>query len=437
MTTLTGFFACCASNEAARDFTYQEFPQHFVWNKTQKIWTPRQKGNTIGRMYIASPNSGERFYLRLLLTVVKGPTSYECLRTVNNVLHDTFKSACMARGLLEDDDEWIKCLEEAAIMRTGYQLRRLFSVILTQCMPLNPNLLWNKFAMNICDDLANKLRTIFVIPNPTESQIQDYGLYLLNQLLQESGKTLADFPPMPQPTKNWSTITGNRLIWEHRQLQSDVEQLDQSNVDCLNEGQRTAYTKITSSVFENKGTTFFLNGGAGTGKTFLYNTIAAICRSLGHIVITVASSGIASLLLVGGRTTHSTFCIPLDILENSFCGFTKQSIHAELFKLAKLIIWDEVPMQHRHCVEAVDRTLQDICDSKKAFGGITVVLGGDFRQILPVIPKGVREEIVAASLRRSEVWKNIIVLTLDYNMRLNSSESATVQFSNFLTEVLF
>ena len=61
-------------------------------------------------MYFASPNSGERFYLRLLLTVVRGPTSFENLRTVNNVLHDTFKAACVARGLLEDDDEWIQCM---------------------------------------------------------------------------------------------------------------------------------------------------------------------------------------------------------------------------------------------------------------------------------------------------------------------------------------
>ncbi|XP_028098527.1 uncharacterized protein LOC114298196 [Camellia sinensis] len=141
--------------------------------------------------------------------------------------------------------------------------------------------------------------------------------------------------------------------------------------------------------------------GAGTGKTFLYNTIALKCRSPGHIVVTVASSGIASLLLVGGRTAHSTFSIPLDVLENSLCGFSKQSLQAELFREIKLIIWDEVPMQQIHCVEAVDHTLRDICDSEKPFGGITVVLGGDFRQILPVIPKGVCEQIVNASLRHS------------------------------------
>ncbi|KAG5552631.1 hypothetical protein RHGRI_010651 [Rhododendron griersonianum] len=306
------------------------------------------------------------------------------------------------------------CAQEAAVMKTGYQLRRLFSIILTQCSPIHPYALWKQFSVHICDDLAHKIRTLFAISNPSEAQIEDYGLYLLNQLLQESSKTLLDFPPMPQPNENWSAIVGNRLILEHRQLQIEAQQAHAPfNVHCLNSGQSTTYDAITSSVFENKGTMFFLNGGAGTGKTYLYNTIAGKCRTLGHIVVSVASSGIASLLLIGGRTAHSTFCIPLDVMEDSFCGFKKQSIQAELFRETKLIIWDEVPMQHRYCVEAVDRTLRDICDNDKPFGGITIVLGGDFRQILPVVTRGSREQIVNASLRRSPLWKEIVILTLD------------------------
>ncbi|XP_052189908.1 uncharacterized protein LOC127799725 [Diospyros lotus] len=330
MSTLIGFFAYCASSEEECPFTYQEFPQHYVWLKSEKRWKSRERGYAIGRMYFASPNCGERFYLRLLLTVVKGPKSFQSLRTVDNVVHDTFKLACVAMGLLEDDKEWIQCLKEAAVMKTGYQLRRLFSIILTQCSPLNP-----------C-------------------------------------KSLIDFSPMPQPTANWSAVVG---------------------------------------------------------KTFLYNTIALKCRNLGYIVVTVTSSGIASLLLVGGRTAHSTFSIPLDVLDNSNCGLSKQSLQAELFRETKLIIWVKVPMQHRHCVEAVDRTLRDICDSKKPFGGIIVVLGGDFRQILQVIPKGVREQIVNASLRHSVLWKHIHILTLDLNMRLNREGHKNANFANFLMEV--
>ena len=297
--------------------------------------------------------------------------------------------------------------------------------------------MWNQFFVNICDDLSHKIRISYGIEAPTDAQVHDYGLYFINQVLKESGKSLVDFPPMPVPSTNWSNFVGNRLIWEHRQLQDEVDQISvQQNVDRLNEGQLAAYNAIISSVYENKGITFFLSGGAGTGKTFVYNTVATKCRCLGYIVITVASSGIASGLLHGGRTAHSTFCIPLNVLENSVCGFTKQSSHAELFRKARLIIWDEVPMQHRHCVEAVNRTLQDIRDSSQPFGGITVVLGGDFRQILPVIPRGVREQIVAASLRRSVLWKDVHILNLQVNMRLHDDQCGLFDFSVFLNEVI-
>ncbi|KAL5731011.1 hypothetical protein ACHQM5_003777 [Ranunculus cassubicifolius] len=136
----------------------------------------------------------------------------------------------------------------------------------------------------------------------------------------------------------------------------------------------------------------------------------------------VASSGIASLLLTGGRTAHSTFKLPLEIMDNSICGFVKNSDRAIFLKKADLIIWDEVPMQHRHCVEAVNRTLQDIRNDEAPFGGITVVLGGDFRQTLPIITKGVREDFVGASLRRSPLWQHVNVLNLIQNMRLDARD---------------
>src|ERR1044072_7510287 len=81
-------------------------------------------------------------------------------------------------------------------------------------------------------------------------------------------------------------------------------------------------------------------------------------------------------------------------------------------------------MIHRHAFEAVDRTLRDLMKTvdqsfeEIPFGGKVVVFGGDFRQILPVIMKGTREDIIRASLRRSILWKNIRLMKLKTNMRL-------------------
>jgi hypothetical protein len=53
---------------------------------------------------------------------VKGAISFEALRTVNGVVHDTFKSTCIALGLYDSDDKWNAYLEEIVGMQTGAQL---------------------------------------------------------------------------------------------------------------------------------------------------------------------------------------------------------------------------------------------------------------------------------------------------------------------------
>src|SRR6202789_4502128 len=104
-TNLTGYFKANELYPEARNVLYQDFPSKFVWVSKQRKWKPREQGFALGRMYYAHPNSGERFYLRTLLTSVKGATSFEDLRRINGVLYPTFHAACLAHGLLEDDNE--------------------------------------------------------------------------------------------------------------------------------------------------------------------------------------------------------------------------------------------------------------------------------------------------------------------------------------------
>ena len=85
----------------------------------------------------------------------------------------------------------------------------------------------------------------------------------------------------------------------------------------------------------------------------------------------------------GGRTAHSRFKIPFDILNDSICDIKAQTALAELIRRTVLIVWDEAPAQHRHCFEAVDRTLKDICQNDKWFGGIVILLSGiEFFQLV-------------------------------------------------------
>ena len=76
-----------------------------------------------------------------------------------------------------------------------------------------------------------------------------------------------------------------------------------------------------------------------------------------------ATSDLASLLMDGGRTTHSTFKVPIPINDLSTCPISPDSRLANQIINSAIIIIDEAPMMHRHVYEAIDRTLRDIMKS--------------------------------------------------------------------------
>ena len=200
-TTLTAYFEANAHpgdfGVEAQNYTYQEFPQHFTWKAEIKKWSIwRQRDPAIGCMFFIPPTAGERFYLQTLLTVVKGAKSFDDLWRYNSdEPYTTFYAACIVRGLLEDDGEWSQCLEEASLVQTGTCLHHLFTTILLFCTPSRPDQLWERFHTHICDDLPYRLRSLGV-NNATENEIYDYGLYIIDNILHESGHSLCDWPSM-------------------------------------------------------------------------------------------------------------------------------------------------------------------------------------------------------------------------------------------------
>ena len=443
-TPLTEWFEANRRYPEARNSSYQDFPKKWVYLKKEKMWKPRECGPpSIGRMYFSSPAQGERFYLRLLLTTVTGATSFANLRKVDNIQYGTFKEACLAMGLLENDNEWVQCLTEAAEIQTGNSLRSLFAIILLNCHPTSPDVLWHQFKHKICDDLRRFLERVPRYRNRvfTDDQIYDYGLHLVDKKLLESGKRLTDFPPMPLSTgpqdgEVWETIPVNFLLAQ--QLQYNIDELKatvERNCESFNVEQRNVFDAAMDSVNNNKGKMLFIHSAGGCGKTFVCNTIAAAVRAKGKVALCVASSGIAALLLDGGQTAHSRLGIPPESLTDASVARIKRNsgMHKVLLE-TKLIIWDEVPMQHKYAADAVDRNLRDLLGNDVPFGGITVVFGGDFRQTLPIIPRGVRQQIVASTLCRGKLWKDIEVHYLVQNMRLERTPES-MDHAKWLLEI--
>ncbi|UYV61785.1 hypothetical protein LAZ67_1006539 [Cordylochernes scorpioides] len=166
-------------------------------------------------------------------------------------------------------------------------------------------------------------------------------------------------------------------------------------------------------------------------------SISAKLRLEGLVVCAAASSGIAATLLDGGRTAHSLFKLPLNLYDDELavCNIAKQSATAKILQQCSLLIWDECTMAHRCSIEALDRTLKDLRDSNTIMGGVTFLFVGDFRQTLPVIPKGTRADEVNACLKRSHIWSSIVKLSLTINMRAHLFGDRGSSFSQLLLEL--
>jgi len=135
VTMLIDYFSLNSRDEEARQYLYVEIPRYYTFKK-EKIngrnvshWVKRKSYyNCIGRMYSVSPTQTELFHLRLLLLTLKGVTSFNDLRTVNGEVCQSFSVACLALGVIEDDDEWRRAVNEAVRWMMPRQLRRLLYV---------------------------------------------------------------------------------------------------------------------------------------------------------------------------------------------------------------------------------------------------------------------------------------------------------------------
>ncbi|XP_051158561.1 uncharacterized protein LOC127279947 [Leptopilina boulardi] len=210
---LTEYFALNERNLTARNYTYSEMPLHYVFQKGKKssnafTWQKRkQHFNTLGRMYSISPSQIELFHLRLLLITVKGATSFENLKNVDGVIHDSFVSTCLALGLIEDDDEWKNAMHEAEVWMMPRQLRQLFVRILIHCQPIHPEELWKEFKSALSQDYSRTM---------SESLAQKKAYIHINTLLNAENSNLTYFPSMLQITETEDDIE-NQIIYEQHE----------------------------------------------------------------------------------------------------------------------------------------------------------------------------------------------------------------------------
>ena len=211
--------------------------------------------------------------------------------------------------------------------------------------------------------------------------------------------------------------------------QADETLLTNEHEPLLTPEQRKVYYTIASAVCDKNGRPFMVDAPAGTSRTFTEEVIAAHLRGLGKTVMIVASAGIAALQLPGGWTAYSMFKLPLDdrVVAGAVCNIKRQTRRAGLLRKCDLIIWDELLMTHKYCVEALDTTLRDLLHNPTPFGGKPILFSGDWRQIGPIVKFCSASDTVEAAFLSSNLLNSVKRMRLTISQR----EKEDAPYSSF------
>ncbi|XP_076906819.1 uncharacterized protein LOC143563077 [Bidens hawaiensis] len=253
-----------------------------------------------------------------------------------------------------------------------------------------PHLVWENTWQLLVDGILYKQQKDQNSPGLilSEEQLKNLALIEIENFLICNNLSLRRHQQMPFPDIETISRATNPLMVEVLSYDTETMNNEFNHLyDSLTDEQGGVYNEIMNALVHKKGGVFFV--------------------AKGDVVLNVALSGIACLLLEGGRTAHSRFLIPINLTEDSICPVKGNTNVYELLGQTSLIIWDEAPMIHKHAFEALDITLKDVMNgdsantSESLFGGKVVVFGGDFRQILLVVTNGTRSECVNACINSS------------------------------------
>lgn len=212
-------------------------------------------------IYTVHPNNDECYYLRLLLLNVRGPISFEQLRTVNRQLCATYREACQLLHLLENDSPWDVTLKDSVISSSPHQIRTLFAIIISTS---NPKDLWIKYRDDMSEDVLHRVRRQTL--NPTLQMTKE--IYMKEDMCLLMKKVLSCLG-MTAPNRHMYDALNHEL---QREQQYDIEALAEivrTNVPQLNQQQKIAYNTLVEAVNSGSGGIYFLDAPGGTGKTFL------------------------------------------------------------------------------------------------------------------------------------------------------------------------
>ena len=431
------------ADTAWRSLTLTSFGTKYTFDKG--VWQRRKRNDyALGRMYPVHPNRGDVFYLRTLLCTLTGADVRELARTwegaPNDVMllkggHATFKEACFALGLLFDDAEWDHAMNEAAVTAMPRELRVLFIHIVCCCNPATPAELFERHYDRMGDDirreLEQRLRTLMI----TQELLRSAVLYVVRSSLDPHTSTVEAEALKKLPVLTPSEVEYIEQLFHSMDnplphvydydpaIQADVFKDNYEGCKKVRE-QQELIDSVRAMQANGQQILIFVDAPGGCGKTYCFNTILAYYRSIGKRALAVATTGIAALQLHGGKTVHTGLRVAIDTSagQNDMPSLTiSRSTKLGQFLLhdIDLLLWDEAAMANRSVFDSVDYHLRQLRNDERPFGGVSVILGGDFRQCLPVVPNGTRAQQVAKSIMTSPRFDDFTNVKLHQNIRVS------------------
>jgi hypothetical protein len=309
-TALTAWMDYNKKNVAGQGYLYSEFPEHFTFDNKSKTWHPRRPGAppTLGRMNTAYAKHKELYYLRTLLLHVPGARHWQDLYTdEEGHIHTSFINCAKARGLATNDKEHEECLAEAAKIETGYQLRKLFTIILSQS-PINPWELFEQFRVPLCEDIVHRARGI--LPEIAEDDER-----IINAALCQIDGWLQSTPIRLTAEDGFPLLFKDDLFTSETVPNVDVKLVDEeelaAHLASLNQSQSNLFEQIKEKIETGKPAVFHIDAPGGTGwlmkivrsvvcelgKTYLLNALIDWTRVNKGTPIVTATTGIASIMI--------------------------------------------------------------------------------------------------------------------------------------------
>ena len=179
------------------------------------------------------------------------------------------------------------------------------------------------------------------------------------------------------------------------------------------------------------GQNIFLTGAAGTGKTYLINRFIRHCHEHGIVIAITASTGIAATH-IGGMTVHSWSGLGIrdTLTDDAIDDIVSREYLVKRYAKTQVLIIDEISMLSGNFLSNLDRLLRSARVSPLPFGGIQVVLVGDFFQ-LPPVSRG--SDVVEFAFEHP-VWRELKLIPCVLTQQYRQSQDPLLQI---LTEIRY